>query len=81
VIKFGSRIVLLPIIAGISYELLKLSGRQAKNRVMRVLMAPGLWLQRLTTREPDDAQLEVAIASIKAALAEENVEMEGVTYV
>ncbi|MDR2884560.1 MAG: DUF1385 domain-containing protein [Deferribacteraceae bacterium] len=81
IIKLGSRVVLLPIIAGISYEVLKLSGRYSGNSVVRILIAPGLWLQRLTTREPDDSQLEVAITSIKAALADENVEMDGVKYV
>lgn len=67
-IKFGSRIVLLPVIAGISYEILKLSGRHAGNIIVKILIAPGLLLQRLTTREPDDKMLEVALLSIKEAL-------------
>ncbi|MDR2869953.1 MAG: DUF1385 domain-containing protein [Deferribacteraceae bacterium] len=81
VIKFGSRIVFLPVIAGISYEVLKLSGRLRRNPIVAFLMAPGLWLQRLTTREPDDSQLEVALVSIKTALVEEQLQMDGVDYV
>ncbi len=80
-IKLASRIVLLPVIAGISFEILKLSGKYANRAAVKILTAPGLWLQRLTTREPDDAQLEVAIASINAALAEDKAELDGVTYV
>ena len=63
------RLVLLPFVAGISYELIQLAGR---FRFFCYLTAPGLWLQRLTTREPDDAQLEVAIKSIQAVLAAVN---------
>ncbi len=68
VIKFGSRIVLMPLIAGISYEVLKLSGKYHENAIVKTLIAPGLWLQRLTTREPDDKMIEVALISIKEAL-------------
>ena len=57
------RLPLIPAIAGISYEMLRLSARRADSPLFRVLVAPGLWLQRLTTREPDPAQIEVAIAS------------------
>lgn len=67
-IKLSSRIVFLPLIAGISYEILKLSGKYADNIIVKILIAPGLWLQRITTREPDDSMLEVAIVSIKEAL-------------
>jgi uncharacterized protein YqhQ len=81
VIKFGSRIVLLPIIAGVSYEVLKLSGRHFNNPLVKMLVAPGLWLQRLTTREPDEQQLEVAIASINVALSKGEDVVEGVRYV
>ena len=61
-------VVALPIIASLSYELLKLSDRLRSNLLMRVLIAPGILLQRITTKEPDDKQLEVAIAAIKAVL-------------
>ncbi|RJQ27673.1 MAG: DUF1385 domain-containing protein [Peptococcaceae bacterium] len=65
-----SRILLLPVIAGISYELLKLSGKYASVSWCRFFIAPGLWVQKLTTRGPDDAQVEVAISAF-AALRED----------
>lgn len=61
------RILFLPLVAGLAYEVIKLSARST-NRLWRMVMLPGLLLQRLTTREPDDAQLEVAIAALKAAI-------------
>jgi len=67
--KAGSRVVLLPLIAGVSYELLKWSARNDDSRLVKMVIAPGLALQRLTTREPDDSQLEVAIRSMEEALA------------
>jgi uncharacterized protein YqhQ len=60
-----SRIVLLPVIGGISYEIIQFSARHCGNPIMKVVMAPGLWLQGLTTREPDESQLEVGIASLE----------------
>jgi len=59
------RIPLIPAIAGISYEVLRLSARRMNSPLFKVLVAPGLWLQRLTTREPDLPQIEVAIASFR----------------
>jgi uncharacterized protein YqhQ len=69
-LKAGARIFLLPLIAGVSYELLKWSARHDTSLLVRVLIAPGLALQKLTTREPDDDQLEVAIRSMEEALEE-----------
>jgi uncharacterized protein YqhQ len=66
--KAGSRIVLLPMIAGISYEFLKWSAKNEANALVKMIITPGLALQRLTTGEPDDAQLEVAIRSLDEAL-------------
>jgi uncharacterized protein YqhQ len=66
--KAGARVVLLPLIAGVSYEFLKWSARHEKSSLVRALIAPGLALQRLTTREPDESQLEVAIRSMEEAL-------------
>ncbi|TLN09228.1 DUF1385 domain-containing protein, partial [bacterium] len=66
--KAGARIVLLPLIAGLSYEVLKWSARHDNSTLVRLLIAPGLALQKLTTREPDDAQLEVAIRSMEEAI-------------
>lgn len=69
-----SRIVLLPVIAGVSYEFIRLTARLANRSWMRVLVAPNLALQRLTTREPDDGMLEVAIAALKAVLEGEETD-------
>jgi uncharacterized protein YqhQ len=66
-----TRIVGLPIVIGISFELIKWAGRNRRRRWVQVLMYPGLQLQRLTTREPSLDQLEVAIASLNAVLAHE----------
>jgi uncharacterized protein YqhQ len=63
-----SRIVLIPVIAGLGYEVIYLSANHADNPVVRVVSAPGLWLQALTTREPDDGQLEVALAALGRAV-------------
>ena len=68
--RFITHFSLLPLLGGISYELLKLSGKKRDNRYVRWLTAPGLWLQRITTQEPDDTQLEVAIVALKSALEE-----------
>ena len=65
VMRLVSRIVLIPVIAGISYEFIRLAGR-SENPVVKLLSAPGLLLQKITTREPDDAMIEVAIKSVEA---------------
>lgn len=67
------RIIMLPVIAGISYELIKFAGRH-DNKLTRIISAPGVWLQHFTTREPDEAQIEVAIAAFKAVLPENTEE-------
>ena len=67
-LKAGSRIVLLPMIAGISYEFLKWSAQHDGHPLVKMVIAPGLALQKLTTREPDDSQLEVAITAMNEAL-------------
>ena len=66
---FLSRIVLVPIIAAFSYELVRFGARHYGNRVVRAIYAPGLWLQSLTTRPPDHGMLEVSIASLESCLA------------
>ena len=68
---FGSRIVGIPLVAGLAFEVIKWFGRNRSKPWVRVLMAPGLKLQLLTTREPDLAQLAVAIAALDAVLAVE----------
>lgn len=67
VMRLVTRLMLIPVIAGLSYELLKWAGR-SDNIVVKVLSMPGLWLQKLTTAEPDKDQLEVAICAMKAVL-------------
>lgn len=64
-------ILLLPIIAGTSYEVIKLAGGDNVNPLIKVLATPGLWLQKLTTNEPDDDMLEIAIKALKGVLPEE----------
>ncbi len=64
-LKLILRIALVPVIAGISYEIIRLAGR-SDNIVVRIISAPGLWMQKLTTKEPDEDMIEVAIASVEA---------------
>lgn len=66
--KFLARLILVPAIAGSSFELLKISAKLKDNPLMNFLIQPGLLLQRLTTREPDDSQIEVAISALKEVL-------------
>ena len=70
-VKFGGRIVLMPVVAGISYELLKAGAKYPRNILLRAMVFPGLMLQKLTTREPDDTQLEVAIKALQAVVGTE----------
>jgi len=65
----ATRILLLPVIAGLAYELIRFAGKHTGNRVVMTLLAPGLWLQRLTTREPTLDQLEVSIRALREVLA------------
>jgi uncharacterized protein YqhQ len=69
-----SRILLLPVIAGLAYELIRYAGKHQDNRVLMTLLAPGLWLQRLTTREPTDDQVEVSIRALRSVLDREAAE-------
>jgi uncharacterized protein YqhQ len=64
----ATRILLLPVIAGLAYELIRFAGKHSGNRALMTLLAPGLWLQRLTTREPTLEQLEVSIRALRDVL-------------
>ena len=64
-IRLSYRILLIPLISAVSYEILRLSDRYKNSRIMKVLVAPGLLLQRLTTKQPDDKMIEVAIKAVK----------------
>jgi uncharacterized protein YqhQ len=72
-VVLGSRVVLVPLIAGLSYELIRLSAKNMDHAVVRALMRPGLLLQKLTTRTPDLDQLEVAITSLRAVMSSEQL--------
>lgn len=64
------KILLLPVSCGIGYELIKICGKH-DNAATRIIAAPGLWAQRITTKEPDDTMIEVAIEAIKAVIPED----------
>jgi uncharacterized protein YqhQ len=70
--KVASRVVFIPFIAGLSYEIIRFADRKRKSRVMQCFIKPGLWLQRLTAREPTEPQIEVALRALQAVL-----DMEG----
>lgn len=74
--RIASRILLMPVIAGVSYELIRYAGAHTDNPLVRVAITPGLLLQKLTTRQPDDDQIEVAIASLKAVVPPEDLTEE-----
>jgi uncharacterized protein YqhQ len=68
IVSILGRIVLLPVVAAISYELLRFGARHRSNPIVRAVFMPGIWLQMITTRQPDDGMIEVAIASMREAL-------------
>ena len=67
ILRVSCKILLLPVIVSISYEIIRLAGRY-DNIITKIISAPGLWLQRLTTKEPDDSEIEAAIAAMKAVI-------------
>jgi len=67
-VRILSRIVLIPVVAVVSYEIMKFGAGHVDNRIVRILLAPGLMLQAMTTREPDDSQLEAAISALNEVL-------------
>ncbi len=69
-----SRVILIPVIAALSYEVTQFGSRHIKNRLVRATLTPGLWLQSLTTKEPDDSQLEVALSALRRVIEIENQE-------
>lgn len=71
-LRILSRIVLIPVIAGIGYEVIQIGVNHADNSLIRVLLTPGLALQAMTTRQPDDSQLEVAITALKEVVETDN---------
>ena len=75
-LRILSRVVLLPLVAGISYEIIRFAG-SCDNPLVAMLMKPGLWLQYMTTREPSDDQIEVAVRALEAVRPEEETREEG----
>lgn len=73
--KYVLRILLLPVIMGISYEVLKISAKHKDHILFRIITAPGLWTQKITTRKPDNKQTEVAIEALKAVLKKEKINL------
>ena len=71
-LRILSRLAVLPVVAGVSYEIIRFAGR-SENRMVHILITPGLWLQYLTTRPPEDEMVEVAIESLKAVLPPEDI--------
>ena len=69
-----SRIALLPLIAGLAYEVIRYAGKHQGNRALMTLLAPGMWLQRLTTRQPTDEQVEVSIRALERVLERDKAE-------
>jgi uncharacterized protein YqhQ len=70
-IRIATHLPLIPILAGVSYEFIKISARKSDTFLGRLVVAPGLWLQKITTREPDESELEVALEALRSALGEE----------
>jgi len=70
-LRVVSRVALLPFVAGISYEIIKLADKRRKSLLIRAIVSPGLWLQKLTTRQPDDEQVEVAMQALRVVLEAE----------
>ena len=80
-IRLMVHLPLIPLVAGVSYEIIKLTARNGDNIFFQMLRAPGLWLQNITTSHPEDDMVEVAITALKAAIADENEKMVGKEYV
>ena len=70
------RIILMPLVAGLSYEIIRYAAKKESSAIFKAMTIPGLWLQNITTQEPDNSQLEVAIAALKESLKLEPEEVE-----
>lgn len=78
-VRFLVHLPLIPVVAGLSYEVLKFSGKRVEHPLVKVLIAPGLWLQRITTREPDPEMCEVALTALRTALSHDHPNPEAAT--
>ena len=70
-VRLATHIPFIPVLGGISYEFIRISARNSGTLIGRLIVAPGLWLQKITTREPDEGELEVALEALRSALGEE----------
>ena len=73
-VRLLTHLPLIPIVGGVAYEFIRWSAKRSETRIGKTLVAPGLWLQRITTQEPDASQLEVALVAIKCALGIEDAQ-------
>lgn len=73
-VRIGTRLILMPLIAGVSYEIIKFSSKKQNSKFMRLVTFPGLWMQRLTTKEPSEDQIQVAIKSLEEVLTMEKLD-------
>jgi len=80
-IRLMVHLPMIPLVAGISYEVIKITARNGENVFFKMLRAPGLWLQNITTRKPEDDMVEVAITALKEAFGDQYEEMVGKEYV
>ena len=78
-LRFASRLLLLPVVAGIAYELIRFSARHQDNALLRLFIQPGLWLQKATTRTPDDEMVRTAVAALIPVLESDGVEVDPAT--
>ncbi|MCF7793594.1 MAG: DUF1385 domain-containing protein [Candidatus Cloacimonetes bacterium] len=81
IVRLAYHILMIPFISGISYEVLKLSGKNIKHPLVKLMTAPGLALQKITTQPPDNEQVEVAVIAMKCALEMDISEYENVTFI
>ncbi len=80
-IRLMVHLPMIPFVAGVSYEIIKVTARKGDSIIFRMLRAPGLWLQNITTRKPEDKMVEVAITALKEAFGDKFDEMSGKEYV
>ena len=79
-IRLGYHFLMMPLISGISYEVLKLSGKNINHPLVKFMTAPGLLLQRITTQRPNNQQIEIAVIAMKCALEMDILEYNNVTF-
>ena len=76
ILRLATKLIMLPLIVGLGFEFIMFAGKHCDNIIVRILATPGLWMQRITTCEPDDSQLEVAICALKSAMIHEFPDFE-----